>query len=96
VLTFNDAFDEQVRREWGFAWPARTAPAVGPTNWDALSLVEDREVEIQISAERFGARDRHRLRMGTARTRRLRRALLTDAAPSATATRCAPTSWATR
>lgn len=58
VLTFNDAFDERVLRELG----PRVAGAAGavsqnsaPTNWDALGLVEDREVEAQISAERFGA-----------------------------------------
>ncbi len=58
VLTFNDAFDERVLRELG----PRVAGAAGavpqshlPTNWDELGLVEDREVEAQISAERFGA-----------------------------------------
>ena len=57
VLTFNDAFDERVLQELG----PRMAASVGapsapsaPTNWDALGLVEDREVEAQISAERFG------------------------------------------
>ena len=66
ILTFNDAFDDRVVRELG----PRAAPAgtgVGalqpasppPTNWDALSLVEDREVEAQISAERFGLEIAH-------------------------------------
>jgi len=51
VLTFNDAFDERVMREAG----AATAPlGVEPTSsWNALTLVEDHEVEVQISAERF-------------------------------------------
>ncbi len=58
VLTFNDAFDERVLRELGprVAGAAGAAPpASSPTNWDAMGLVEDREVEAQISAERFGA-----------------------------------------
>jgi hypothetical protein len=69
VLTFNDAFDERVLRELGPritgaaqgpAAAAGAAPAAtGPTNWDALSLVEDREVEAQISAERFGLEIAH-------------------------------------
>ncbi|HRD94811.1 MAG TPA: DUF1631 family protein, partial [Rubrivivax sp.] len=57
VLTFNDAFDERVLRELGprVAGTTGAAPAAHtPTNWDALGLVEDREVEAQISAERFG------------------------------------------
>ncbi len=69
VLTFNDAFDERVVRELGprvasghtglggLSSPATQSPA--PTSWDALSLVEDREVEAQISAERFGMEIAH-------------------------------------
>jgi Protein of unknown function (DUF1631) len=70
ALTFADAFDERVLRELG---PRAVAAAAGntvfgastragvpaPTNWDALSLVEDREVEAQISAERFGMEIAH-------------------------------------
>lgn len=65
VLTFNDAFDERVVRELGpraagAAGPLAAAPtAPAATNWDALSLVEDREVEAQISAERFGMEIAH-------------------------------------
>ncbi len=49
ALAFNEAFDE---------WIAREAQAPGPqapkaTNWDALALVEDQEVERKITAERF-------------------------------------------
>ena len=70
ILTFNDAFDDRVVRELGprvalGATPGGTgngalpAQSPAPTNWDALSLVEDREVEAQISAERFGLEIAH-------------------------------------
>lgn len=71
VLTFNDAFDERIVREVAPRTAAPGAPAPGtlglpaapppaaPTNWDALSLVEDHEVEVQISAERFGLEIAH-------------------------------------
>ncbi len=52
VLSFNDAFDQRVMREAGGLAPA--TPAAAATAWDALSLVADHEVEVQISAERFG------------------------------------------
>ncbi len=66
ILTFNEAFDLRVVRELG----PRAASVTGmgdlappaapqPTTWDALSLVEDREVEAQISAERFGMEIAH-------------------------------------
>jgi hypothetical protein len=59
VLTFNDAFDTRMLKE--------LAPREGDTGprsttaqaWDALSLVEDKEVEAQISAERFGMEIAH-------------------------------------
>ena len=60
ALAFNEAFDERVVRELGpqgVGGATGNAPlsATAPqTNWDALGLVEDREVEAQISAERFG------------------------------------------
>ena len=67
ILTFNDALDERIVRELGptaatglTAQGALKAHDVPPaTNWDALSLVEDREVEAQISAERFGLEIAH-------------------------------------
>ena len=67
VLTFNDAFDERVVRELGPRVGSATtglgrlqvASPPAPTSWDALSLVEDREVEAQISAERFGLEMAH-------------------------------------
>lgn len=70
ILAFNDAFDERMVRELGAAAaPAATGPAplavatpatpAAPTAWDALTLVEDHEVEAQISAERFGLEVMH-------------------------------------
>ena len=52
ALAFNEAYDQRVMREAGTA--AGTAAGQTATNWDALSLVADSEVEQQISAERFG------------------------------------------
>ncbi len=67
ALTFNDAHDQRVLREItprpaagaGIAgaaseFAALSTPTGAPTNWASLSLVEDQEVEAQISAERFG------------------------------------------
>ncbi len=59
ALSFNDAFDERVLREVGPRTGTAPAPAPAATSWDALSLVEDREVEAQISAERFGMEIAH-------------------------------------
>ncbi len=61
VLTFNDALDERVLRELGPRARAAAAapPAPAPTDWASLSLVEDKEVEAQISAERFGLEVAH-------------------------------------
>ena len=53
-LTFNEAFDQRVMRE-----VAPASHAGGETSWDALSLVDDHEVEIQVSAERFGLEITH-------------------------------------
>ncbi len=58
VLSFNDAFDERVMRDAGGqpTVPPVTPPGAAgkPTAWDALSLVADHDVEVQISADRFG------------------------------------------
>lgn len=64
VLTFNEAFDDRVLRELGPQGTSTRGGTVSPaspaaTNWDALSLVEDREVEAQISAKRFGLEIAH-------------------------------------
>ncbi len=69
ALHFNDALDERVLRELGplggplagvvadadkAAARGRVDTFAGLTDWASLSLVEDKEVEAQISAERFG------------------------------------------
>ncbi|RVU44286.1 DUF1631 family protein [Rubrivivax rivuli] len=66
ALVFNDALDERVLRELGPAatreggletrtrGSTHTPSLSGQTDWASLSLVEDKEVEAQISAERFG------------------------------------------
>jgi hypothetical protein len=44
----------------GHSKPDRWAPAEpAPTEWEALGLVDDRDVEVQISAERFGMQIAH-------------------------------------
>ena len=55
VQAFSDAFDNQLRKErrGGIAAPGETA------DWDHLSLVEDRELEIKVQAERFGLEITH-------------------------------------
>lgn len=55
ALHFNDALDERVLRELGPRGDAEPLKALAsqPTSWDALSLVEDKEVEAQITADRF-------------------------------------------
>ncbi|HSM20705.1 MAG TPA: DUF1631 family protein, partial [Rubrivivax sp.] len=54
--------DERLLREVGPSAaetpPPPSAPAT-PTNWDALSLVDDSEMEAQISADRFGMEIAH-------------------------------------
>jgi hypothetical protein len=65
VLTFNDAFDERVVKELSPRGEAGNTGSPGgatppqPTEWASLSLVEDREVEALISAERFGLEIQH-------------------------------------
>lgn len=68
ALAFNDALDERVLRELGprVASPnapdsafAPSRPATSLTDWATLSLVEDKEVEAQISADRFGLEIAH-------------------------------------
>ncbi len=67
ALTFNESYDQRVLREIAprpasdadaagapTDFESRPLPAAAPTNWASLSLVEDQEVEAQISAERFG------------------------------------------
>ncbi len=60
ILTFNDAYDQRLLRELGSpATDPATRMEPPPTSWDALSLVEDREVEAQITADRFAMEIAH-------------------------------------
>jgi hypothetical protein len=57
VLRFNETLDDHVLRDLGASEGSGNAPP--PTAWDALSLVEDREVEAQITADRFALEVAH-------------------------------------
>ncbi|MFN0183083.1 MAG: DUF1631 family protein [Aquabacterium sp.] len=57
TLTFNESLDTQVARSFGGHDSQRDEPDA--TSWDALSLVEDHEVEIQVSADRFALEISH-------------------------------------
>ncbi|MBK8529679.1 MAG: DUF1631 family protein [Rubrivivax sp.] len=57
VQAFSDAFDEQVRRDCGPRGGGTSGTQTA--NWDQLSLVEDRELEIKVAAERFGLEIAH-------------------------------------
>lgn len=54
LLAFNDALDERILRDIGQPTEAPPSPAGGALPWESFSLVEDREVDLQIQAERFG------------------------------------------
>lgn len=62
ALTFNEALDTDVARQTGTLTPTPN-PAVTPesliSDWDKLSLVDDHEVEIHISADRFSLEIAH-------------------------------------
>ncbi len=49
---FDDTLDRRIERE--VVPRSSTQPALAETSWDALSLVDNHEVEVQVSAERFG------------------------------------------
>ncbi|WP_088284927.1 DUF1631 family protein [Ideonella sp. A 288] len=57
ALTFNETLDGRVAREVG-ALDGSSSHG-GLTSWDALSLVDDHEVEIQVSADRFALEIAH-------------------------------------
>ena len=62
ALTFNEALDTDVARQTGgltpSAGPSLSADAL-VSSWDKLTLVEDHEVEIHISADRFALEISH-------------------------------------
>jgi hypothetical protein len=62
ALTFNEALDTDVARQAGTLVPT-PGPAVTPdslvANWESLTLVDDHEVEIHISADRFALEISH-------------------------------------
>jgi hypothetical protein len=55
LQAFGDAFDDQIRTERR----SGQASTQGTLDWDHLSLVEDREVDIKVQAERFGLQITH-------------------------------------
>ena len=62
ALTFNEALDLDVARQTGALTPSQ-GPDLSPdrlvSSWDKLTLVEDHEVEIHISADRFALEISH-------------------------------------
>ena len=62
ALTFNEALDTDVARQTG-GLIATAGPSLSPdalvSSWDKLTLVEDHEVEIHISADRFALEISH-------------------------------------
>ena len=62
ALTFNEALDTDVARQTGGLTPT-AGPALTPdalvASWDKLTLVDDHEVEIHISADRFALEISH-------------------------------------
>jgi hypothetical protein len=62
ALSFNEALDTDVARQAGSLVPTETPFANAQpdaTNWESLTLVEDHEVEINISADRFALEIAH-------------------------------------
>jgi hypothetical protein len=58
ALTFNEAFDQRLLREVA-PRPGAGSTGASPTSWDALSLVDDHELEIEVAAERFAMEIAH-------------------------------------
>ena len=52
TMTFNERLDESIAAEMRRREGSTRTPTVG-SSWQSLTLVDDREVEIQVSAERF-------------------------------------------
>jgi hypothetical protein len=61
AMVFNEKLDDslalEMRRRDGSA--RTTTTSAGPSSWQSLTLVDDREVEIQVSAERFAQTLQH-------------------------------------
>jgi hypothetical protein len=57
ALTFNETLDNRVAREMGVLDGSSTSG--GLASWEALSLVDDHEVEIQVTADRFALEISH-------------------------------------
>lgn len=57
ALTFNETLDQRVSREVGLLEGATSSS--GFTSWEALSLVDDREVEMQVLADRLALEIAH-------------------------------------
>ena len=57
ALTFNETLDNRVARDLGVLEGHSTSG--GLTSWEALSLVDDHEVEIQVTADRFALEISH-------------------------------------
>lgn len=57
ALTFNETLDKRVARDLGTLEGHSTSG--GLTSWEALSLVDDHEVEIQVTADRFALEISH-------------------------------------
>ena len=91
VLTFNDAFDERLLREVRAHDGAAAPAAPAPTNWSTLSLVEDSEVEAQISADRFGMEIAWAASGSCASSTPTSARCSVTPTGSSTATRCGPT-----
>ncbi|WP_164963338.1 DUF1631 family protein [Rubrivivax sp. JA1026] len=56
ALAFNEEFDRRVLREVA---PRASEDSTQSASWESLRLVEDRELEIEVAAERFGLETAH-------------------------------------
>ena len=59
AMTFNERVDESVTAELRRRDGSTRTTTIGASSWQSLTLVDDREVEIQVSAERFALTLQH-------------------------------------